>query len=213
MNTINYFPTEDTFSFFLPGKMGDLEILTSTPSELLKNTTVVICHPHPLYGGTMHNKVVYTLARAFQQMGLRAVRFNYRGVGKSQGEYGEGKGETDDLLTVLNWVKQVRPNDSIWLAGFSFGGYVAARGASLWPTEQLILVAPSVCHFQFDFPIDASLLVIQGDKDEIVPPEAVFKWAESLPHKPQVIRMHEAGHFFHGRLTELRNLIVENLSS
>lgn len=188
-------------------------MLTSTPPEPLKNTTVVICHPHPLYGGTMHNKVIYTLARAFHQMGLRTVRFNYRGVGESQGEYGEGKGETEDLLTVLNWVKEVRPDDSIWLAGFSFGGYIAARGSSLWPIKQLILIAPSVRHFQFDFPIESPLLLIQGDKDEVVPPEAVFKWAESLPDKPRVICMHEAGHFFHGRLTELRNLLVENLPS
>jgi uncharacterized protein len=213
MNTPNYFPAEASSTFFLPGKTGRLETLTSTPPETLKNITVVICHPHPLYGGTMHNKVIYTLARAFHQIGLRTVRFNYRGVGESLGEYGEGRGETEDLLSVLNWLRQVRPDDEIWLAGFSFGGYIAARGASFWPTKQLILIAPSVRHFQFDFPIESPLLLIQGDKDEVVPPEAVFKWAENLPDKPRVICMHEAGHFFHGRLTELRNLIVENLSS
>lgn len=199
----------------LQGPEGELELLTQTPTGAIKPVVVVICHPHPLYGGTLNNKVVYTLARAFKDMELRTVRFNFRGVGASAGSYAQGIGETDDLLAILRWVQQVRPNDSIWLAGFSFGAFVAARGGHLWPTtQQLVTIAPPVENFDFNSlpPVNCPWLIVQGDQDEVVAPAAVYNWLATLPNPPQLIRMPEATHFFHGQLVELRELLITVLS-
>ncbi len=213
-NTLNEFPAGDV-SFSLIGAVGKIEVLTSLPARDIKPMVGVICHPHPLFGGTMHNKVVYTIARAFKEMGLPTVRFNFRGVGASAGQYDEGKGETDDLLTVLQWVQQVMPEAAIWLAGFSFGSYVAARAATRWPVAQLISVAPPVINFNFaELPaITCPWLIVQGDADEIVDPEAVFNWINTLSPPPHVIRMTGASHFFHGQLIELRQVLIAHLSS
>jgi len=122
------FPCGQTF--LLPGPTGALEAMAACPAEdEAVPATAVICHPHPQQGGTMHNKVVHTLARTFSELGLRTVRFNFRGVGASAGHFDHGNGETEDLLAVVSWVRAQRPQDQIWLAGFSFGGYIAARGA------------------------------------------------------------------------------------
>lgn len=206
------FPEGET-TVSLQGPVGNLELLTEVPHEPAKSITAVICHPHSLFGGTMHNKVVSTLARAFKDLGLRTVRFNFRGVGASEGSYDAGKGETEDLLAILHWVQQVRPNDVIWLAGFSFGSYVAARGAHLWPVAQLVCVAPPVVNFNFAelVPFPCPWLVVQGDQDEVVAPDAVFNWLASLAEPPQLIKMIGVGHFFHRRLIELRELLIAAL--
>jgi uncharacterized protein len=212
MNAI--FPINET-TFFISGPAGQLELLTAPADQPEKNITVVICHPHPLYGGTMNNKVVTTLARTFKKMQMRTVRFNFRGVGKSAGKYAEGVGELDDLLAVLQWVQQVRPQDDIWLAGFSFGSYIAACGAHQWPDiKQLICVAPAVEHFSFKelYPFPCPWLVVQGEADEIVPPHLVFDWLASLSAPPTLIRMPDTSHFFHGKLGELRKLLQAALS-
>jgi hypothetical protein len=154
----------------------------------------------------MENKVVTTIFRSFRNMGAQVVRFNYRGVGKSEGEYGAAIGETDDLVAVCNWVKQVRPDDHIWLAGFSFGSYVATRAAAQVGAEQLLTVAPAVEHFDFDnidYP-KCPWLVIQGTADEVVPAELVFAWIDKQQNPPKLIKYEETGHFFHGRLTDLK---------
>lgn len=206
------FPEGD-LSVILPGAVGTLEALTSAPNNA-SDVVVVICHPHSLHGGTMHNKVVYTLARAFKEMNLRTVRFNFRGVGASEGNYDEGIGETEDLLTVLKWVQQVRPQDKIWLTGFSFGSYVAARAAKTWPAQQLISIAPPVENFPFKQlpPFTCPWLVVQGEADEVVAPQKVFSWLAELPQPPQLIRMPDTSHFFHGKLVELRQLLITALS-
>lgn len=208
------FPAGET-NISLQGPTGKLETLTSTPLQLTKPIIAVICHPHPLFGGTMHNKVVYSIARAFKDMGLPTVRFNFRGVGASTGNYDHGIGETEDLLAVLKWVQQVCPDHAIWLAGFSFGSYVAARGAKVWPAKQLISIAPPVQNFNFKElpPFDCPWLVVQGDQDEVVAPAAVFSWLESLENPPTVIRMEGSGHFFHGKLIELRQVLINSLSA
>lgn len=206
------FPITET-TFLLPGPAGLLELLTSPAQAPEKNITVVICHPHPVFGGTMTNKVVTTLARTFKEMNMHTVRFNFRGVGKSEGSYAEGVGEVDDLLAVLQWVKQVRPEDDVWLAGFSFGAYIAACGVHRWPVKQLICVAPPIQHFKFKelYPFPCSWLVVQGEEDEVVSPNAVFDWLASLPKPPTLIRFSNTGHFFHSKLVELRELLKENL--
>lgn len=209
------FFTDKPNRFTIAGPSGELELLTLAPA-LEQNfvaptvpTVAIICHPHPLFGGNMHNKVVYTLATTFKQMGLYTVRFNFRGVQNSAGDYSAGIGETEDVLTVLTSVKQQLPTANIWLAGFSFGSYVAARAAAIFPITQLISIAPPVHHFNFaTIPTpNCRWLVVQGEQDEIVPPEQVYAWIDSIAPPPTLIRMPEADHFFHGRLVELRELL------
>lgn len=199
---------------FINGPAGQLEVLTHRPATINQSVIAVICHPHPLFGGTMHNKVVYTVARAFKDMGIATVRFNFRGVGLSTGSYDAGMGETDDLIAILAWLNGIHPDYRIWLAGFSFGSYVAARATKQWSIEQLISIGPPVQNFNFKElpPFNCPWLVIQGDADEIVSPEAVFSWLDGLSNPPQLIRMQGASHFFHGRLIELREEIINALS-
>lgn len=198
----------------LTGPMGPLEVAIAAPKGEARSITGVICHPHPLYGGTMNNKVVTTVFRAFQSCGLNAVRFNYRGVGNSTGEYGKGIGESADCLAVVNWVKTQRPNDAIVLAGFSFGAYVATRVATEVPASLLITVAPPVHHFDFNnmiMPV-CPWYVIQGDQDEVVPPKEVYAWVKQLSPSPNLIILPDASHFFHGRLLELRDKVEQILT-
>jgi alpha/beta superfamily hydrolase len=209
------FPSDRLAKLLLPGPVGQLEAMTSSP-ETPRNppAIAVICHPHPLFGGTMHNKVIYTLARCFNSLGLASVRFNFRGVGLSQGEYDTGIGETDDLLAILTWLKESCPESAIWLAGFSFGAYVAARAAKVWPAKLLICVAPPIEKFPFKElpPFPCPWILVQGDEDEVVPPAAVFTWVNSLEHPPELIKIHGATHFFHGQLIELRDRLTTTLN-
>lgn len=205
------FPTERQAKLLLPGPVGQLEVITTFPeTPRTSQTTAVICHPHPLFGGTLHNKVVTTLARCFNSLGLATVRFNFRGVGLSQGEYDEGNGESDDLLAILTWLKESRPESNSWLAGFSFGAYIAARVAKLWPVKQLICIAPPIENFPFKElpPFPCPWLVVQGDEDEVVSPTAVFSWLSSLEPPPQIIKIQGASHFFHDKLIELRDSLT-----
>lgn len=204
------FPEAKQHSLMIEGPVGQLEAITQCP-ESPRDITAIICHPHPLYAGTMHNKVVHTLSKAFLELSIKTVRFNYRGVGESEGSYGEGVGETDDALAIARWAKRVAPNDRLWLAGFSFGSYVAARAASELQPEQLVTVAPAVSRFDFSElqPVGCPWLVLQGEADEVVSPEKVYQWVESSPEEPTLIRFPEVGHFFHGQLIALRDTVVE----
>jgi len=200
----------------LPGGAGELEALTTLLPGDQPPTVGVVCHPHPLHGGTLQNKVVSTLIRVFWQSGLPTVRFNFRGVGKSTGTFDHGQGELDDLLSVLAWVQANAGAPAIWLAGFSFGANIAARGALAAPVSRLITVAPPV-YADYDWRscenITCPWIVVQGGEDEIVPAPQVREWATSLSNKPYVIDMPTAGHFFHGQLTELRDHILSALST
>jgi len=206
------FPLTET-TFLLPGPVGDLEVLVTPNENSTRAATAIVCHPHPLYGGTMNNKVVTTLARTFRDLGLHVVRFNFRGIGKSVGQYAEGKGELDDLLAIVAWVKQVRPQDEIWLSGFSFGACIAAKAATQISVAQLVTIAPAVKHLDMrDLPpITAPWLLVQGENDEVVLPEDVYAWVETRDPQPKLIRLPGAGHFFHGQLMDLRRAIEANL--
>ena len=186
----------------LAGPAGELECAVDTPEAV--RGVAVLCHPHPLHGGTMENKVVQTLARAFVQLGYRAVRFNFRGVGASAGAWDEGRGEVDDALAVL---EASRESDlPLALGGFSFGAYVATRaGARLPDIERLVLVAPAVLNFPVAA-VSQTSLVIHGEADDVVPLAAALDWArpQSLP----VTVIPGAGHFFHGQLPLLKQLVV-----
>lgn len=203
------FPDTAT-KFALEGPVGVLEMSTDVPERASARPVVaVICHPHPEHGGTMRNKVVTMVERALRESGVATVRFNFRGVGASVGDYGEGIGETDDLAAVVAWVRTVRPDDALWLAGFSFGSFVALRSAVPLGADALITVAPPVGRWEFG---DITLptcpwLLVQGEEDEVVDPKAVFDWVEDLEHKPTLVRMPETSHFFHRRLMDLRGTI------
>lgn len=206
-----------TRSLGLSAGAGPVEaLLDEPPPGVAVRGTAVIAHPHPLYGGTMHNKVVQTLARACVATGWRAVRFNFRGVGASAGEHDHGIGETDDVLSL---VEQVAPADvPLVLAGFSFGAFVAASAATrLWsrrPAARLVLVGTAASRFAVPpLPAEAQLatLVVHGEQDDTVPLAAVLDWArpQSLP----VTVIPGGEHFFHGQLPLLRALVVRHLAA
>jgi uncharacterized protein len=196
----------------LRGAAGTIEVAVDLPEpDQARAGVVVICHPHPLHGGTMHNKVVTMVERSLRESGLTTVRFNFRGVGKSEGEHDNGRGETIDLLAVAEWVRGQRPNDVLWLAGFSFGAYVALLGARHLPIRQMISVAPPAGRWDFSavLPPTCPWLVIQGEDDDVVEPQQVYDWIERMPpaERPSLIRMPDTGHFFHRRLMDLRGAI------
>lgn len=200
----------------LRGPAGTLEAIVDVPvADSAVPAVAVICHPHPLHGGSFHNKVVTILERSLRELGLATVRFNYRGVGKSDGEFDDGYGETEDLLAVLEWVRRVRPDDELWLGGFSFGAYVALRAAQNLKLKQLISVAPPVGGYEFsemDRP-DCAWMVIHGDEDEVVSADAVIDWAKTQEPPPDLIVMEQTGHFFHRRLMDLRGLVKNGVRS
>jgi alpha/beta superfamily hydrolase len=205
------FPVEPS-AFLLAGPAGAIEVASApadAESDGARRGIAIICHPHPVHGGTMHNKVVTIIERALGEIGLDTVRFNFRGVGKSEGAFDDGNGEGDDLAAVVAWARRVRPNDAIWLAGFSFGSYVALRNAKQLAADALISIAPPVGRWEFeaiDLP-ECPWLVVQGEDDEVVDPQAVFTWVESLAKPPHLVRMPETSHFFHRRLMDLRGLV------
>ncbi len=199
-----------TERFTLAGAAGPLECALDRPAEgLAARGVAVIAHPHPLFGGTMDNKVVQTMVRAFLQMGYRTVRFNFRGVGGSAGTHDDGRGEAQDLMLVAKAVHQA--GEPLALAGFSFGAYVTALAAQglaedeIHRPERLLMVGPST---QRAVPpvVPAGTVVIHGEADDVVPLSATMDWAR--PQQLPVVVMPGVGHFFHGQLTPLRNLIV-----
>ena len=196
---------------WIPGPAGMLQGITACPPEGREMHAIgIICHPHPLYGGTMHNKVVDTLSRSLNNSGVGTLRFNFRGVESSEGEYAHGVGEADDLRAVLEWAQKQRPDHALWLAGFSFGAYVALSVAREYPLQGLITVAPPVNFFDFTAltPPECPWLLVQGEADEIVPSAEVFTWAEAQSPAPQIVRMPHVGHFFHGCLNQLREQLI-----
>lgn len=201
---------------FLSGPAGRLECLIDLPeAEERRPATVVICHPHPLHGGSMRNKVVTIMERAMRELGLATVRFNFRGAGDSEGEFDEGRGELDDLLAVVDWVQRTRPSDDLWLAGFSFGAYITLKASQNLPVRQMITVAPPVERYGFEtlLPPNCPWLVVQGDEDDVVSADAVQKWADGLDQPPNLIIMEGASHFFHRRLMDLRGLLKNHVQS
>jgi alpha/beta superfamily hydrolase len=189
------------------GPAGRIEVVVDEPDGAARGVAV-LCHPHPVHGGTMDNKVVQTLARAFVQLGYRAVRFNFRGIGNSEGSWGGGSGEIDDAMAVVAAHRQ--PALPLALGGFSFGGYVAsqvaARLATTAPVQRLVLVGPATSTSDVAA-VPPDTLVIHGEIDDVVPLQATFDWAR--PQGLPVVVLPGVGHFFHGQLTRLRDLVVQ----
>jgi uncharacterized protein len=197
------------------GPAGALEVVLEEPASKAPTRFAVVCHPHPQFGGTLDNKVVHTLARTLQELGMPTLRFNFRGVGQSAGSFGDGIGETDDALAVVDWGRARWPGAALWLAGFSFGGFVALRASLVRGCERLITVAPPVQRFNFkELRVPrCPWLVIQGDADEIVDHRAVMEWTLSLEPAPDVRILSGVDHFFHGRLHELKDVVRSAVSA
>ena len=201
-------------SVMIAGPSGSLEAIVEDPTAG-GTRCALVCHPHPLYGGTMDNKVVTTVARALQELGIPTVRFNFRGVGASAGAYDEARGETADAAAIAAWAEQRWPGRRLVIAGFSFGAYIALRLATERAADWLITVAPPVDLFDLSR-ISAPAcpwLVGQGDSDEVLDPNKVLAWARSFDPAPRLTVLPGVGHFFHGHLRELRDAIIDAIRS
>jgi alpha/beta superfamily hydrolase len=200
----------------LDGPAGTLEFAVDRSECTPQPAVAIVCHPLPTEGGTMHNKVVTMAARALRELGLDSVRFNFRGVGASAGAFDEGRGETDDLIAVAEWVRAQRPDAALWLAGFSFGAYVALRAAATLQPAFMLSIAPPVAR-SWEFGAltlpTCPWLVVQGEADEVVEPQAVFAWIEAMAQPPQLVRMPDTSHFFHRKLIDLRGAIKNGVKA
>ncbi len=209
------FPEQEQ-EIFIDGPIGLLQIIVASPKDISSNQIAVICHPHPQQSGTMHNKVVTTIHKSCEQLGMRTVRFNFRGVGKSEGQFAAGIGETEDVHAILTWLQQLYPHAEFLVAGFSFGAYIAYRLAALathLPIKTLLTVA-----IPFYAPLaklpepTCQWIAVQALADEVVDNVAVKAWLINLTIKPKMIALEGASHFFHKRLIDLRELLIKALS-
>ncbi|MHB1352267.1 MAG: alpha/beta hydrolase [Thiobacillus sp.] len=189
----------------IPAPAGRLETVIDDP-EADRQGLLLVAHPHPLHGGSLDNKVVTTLAKAANEAGWVSVRPNFRGVGMSDGAFDAGMGETDDLLAAARFVEASYPGLPWALAGFSFGAFVQHRLRRELPAKRLILVAPAVTMYEFE-PVPPDTVVIFGEADELIPPPAIRLWAEKQQLTTKAIP--GAGHFFHGKLKELKQAFLE----
>ena len=205
----------------IDGAAGTLDIVvndpgaeTGTSPAPIRRGLALIAHPHPLFGGTLDNKVVQTIAKTFHAQGYVAVRMNFRGVGASSGAHDEGDGETEDWLVVADEMRLRYGPLPLLLAGFSFGAYVQTRVAKQLleigaPAARLLLVAPPVGRFQLEL-VTQGTLIIHGESDDVVPLPDVLAWAR--PQRLPVVVLPGAGHFFHGNLVELQRIIQHSCS-
>ena len=190
----------------IPGPAGTLEVVVHMPDDAPR-AIAVIAHPLPTMGGTMENKIVTTLAKTFTELGFAALRFNFRGVGASSGEFDEGIGEVEDALTVTRYAMSEYGDLPLILAGFSFGGYVQARAAQQLPPRQLVLIAPAVTRYPMPS-VPLNTLLVHGELDEVVSLADVMQWAR--PQRLPIVVLPGAVHFFHGRLEQLKEIVRHN---
>ncbi len=200
----------------IDGPVGALEALHLPVADA--RGIALVCHPNPSEGGSMLNKVVSTLQRTARDSGLATLRFNYRGAGKSAGEHDMRSGEVDDAQAALTWLQEQHPGLPIYLLGFSFGGFVAGSLSGRLQqagvaVKQLYLVAPAVMRFDAEHVLanNCQLSVIQPEKDEVIDPELVYQWSSGLTQPHELLKVAECGHFFHGRLVDLKKLVAERL--
>jgi alpha/beta superfamily hydrolase len=201
--------------FTFTGIAGPLEAILTVPEHVDKRYIAILGHPDSLQGGTMHNKVVTTLARAFKELRIASLRFNFRGVGQSAGVYDKGIGESEDMLLFARQWQQERPDAHLIFAGFSYGSYVAYRAAAHSKSSLLITIAPPIHHYDYNefIPAPAPWIVLQGDDDEVVPLALVLDFiAQTSPPIP-LLRFAETGHFFHGKLIDLRARLIETIKA
>ncbi len=195
----------------LRGPAGQLESVLDLPRDREPVATAVVCHPHPQHGGTLHNKVAHTLARAFVGSGYAALRFNFRGTEASEGDYDAGAGEVDDALAAAAYLATRFPDQPQWIGGFSFGAAMAIKAAQRQAFAGLVSVAPAVERFAADAGPQPACpwLIVQGDVDELVDVDDTVAWFNTLEPGPELVVLEDVEHFFHGRLTDLRELVAE----
>ncbi len=199
-------------SFTINGPAGQLEAIQTLPKW---STIAVICHPNPTQGGTMNNKVVVTIARALRDLGIPSIRFNFRGIGSSEGKHDHIQGSLADTKAVINWAIQSNESNII-LAGFSYGSYIALQAAQTCPQlAGLICVAPPVDRLDFQSTLDLTVpwLTILGSEDEIVPADQMIYWAKQVKPSPQLVIFPKVGHFFHGQLPQLHQAVTHYIQS
>ncbi len=198
----------------LAGPAGRLEAVLDCGPGAPPRFAALVCHPHPLYGGTLHNKVVHKLAAALRESGGAALRLNFRGAGRSEGRFDHGRGETEDARAALDYLRARFPGAPLWAAGFSFGSWVALRaGAEERQVGKLIAVAPPVSLFDFSF-LERSLapkLIVQGERDEVCSPAQLAAVYPSWSEPKQLAIVHGANHMFDRHLTQLSRVLREYL--
>lgn len=199
------------------GPAGAIESLLVQPDGWGETHPIAICcHPHPLHGGSMHNKVVYILAKSFHQLGVASLRFNFRGVGQSAGEFDQGNGEQEDVLAVVAWLRTHYPASPLWLSGFSFGGVVSLMVHEQIAPVRLLLVAPALALYpaaQDKQVQTADWILVQGGQDELVSPEMISDWLRQQTIKPRLIWLDQAGHLFHRYLNQIQAQVISAWSS
>jgi uncharacterized protein len=199
----------------IAGAAGAIEIAAHVSTDVAPRAVAIVSHPHPLFGGTMDNKVATTLARAMFDAGAATYRFNFRGVGKSEGVHDEGRGETDDLLTVIAYAREKHPNLPLWLAGFSFGGAVTLAASEQCVADEMVLIAPAFERMSHWKNVadggkpPPSTLLIHGENDDTVPLADSMQWAR--PREIPVCVVPNADHFFHLRLGAIKRLVLRYL--
>ncbi|HQT81040.1 MAG: hypothetical protein B7Z60_03270 [Ferrovum sp. 37-45-19] len=192
-------------SFQLQGPVGNMELLVEKPDTSAPQGLSFVAHPHPLYGGSMQNKVTQTIATTFLRQGCITIRMNFRGVGKSDGTFDHGLGETQDWLRVIEYFSGLYPNLPLYYGGFSFGAFVMSQVNLVKPSQKMVLVGTPCGNFTVA-PVPAETLLIHGELDETIPLPAVFEWARA--HQLSVVVVAGADHFFHHRLTIIRDWIT-----
>lgn len=199
-------PSVEKFQF--PGPVGSIEALLESP-ETTPTGVAVVCHPHPQHGGTMQNKVAHTLARSFLQQGFAALRFNFRGIGTSEGEFADGIGEAEDVLAAVGEARRRYPDLPLWLAGFSFGAAMAIRVADEADAEGLVSIAPAAHRFagKLEQQPKCPWLIVHAEADELIPIEESVEWVDGLEPGPELVVFPETSHYFHGQLVTLRETV------
>lgn len=209
-------------SLLLEGPAGLIEAVLDLPASGADGRDVtspravaICCHPHPLFGGALTNKVIHTVARSCAAAGAISLRFNFRGVGRSSGTHDHGRGESEDVLWIVSTMRQRWPGVPLWLAGFSFGAWVALGVARSLAPARLIAVAPPVGRWDFSAVAAPACpwLVVQGERDELVDAGAVRDWVHGLAEPARLVCLPEADHFFHGQLPALRAAVADFLGA
>lgn len=211
MDFQNICSTTGHHRLLIQGPKNIIEVVVSVPEQVDTKFFALIGHPHPLQEGTMDNKVVTTTGRSLLTLHFPVIRFNFRGVGQTGGEFDQGVGETEDMVYLIHLWQQAYPAAKLILSGFSFGSYVAFRAAQVVNPQCLILIAPPVHRFTYDLTQVKSLptVIFQGDIDEVVPAQEVAQFAQSFEQPIPLEWFLDTGHFFHGKLIELREAVVK----
>ena len=217
---MNSRPALEAESVVLQGPAGALEARLDFPligggiDPAAPQAFAVVCHPHPLFGGTLTNKVVHTLAKTFNDAGMPSLRFNFRGVGGSAGTHDGGAGEVADAQAAIRYGRERWPGAQLWLAGFSFGAAVAVRASVEAGPVGLVAVAPAVDRMEIgNVTPQCPWQIVLGDADDVVSPQRMLEWARGLRPEPEILVLSGAGHYFHGRLPELREGVAGFLKS